>query len=402
MLKIRPEPFGGIVFNTRNGVKLFVDHEGFSTIQNFIKNPSASFTECEKIFLQDFCHTLNLAKRESYLICSKNSYELKNYSFRVLTAPFLVDLQITNKCNSFCQHCYAESSASGSHLSFSDIINVLDNCAQAGVFEIALGGGEPTLHPRLVDILKAARKRNLVCNLATNGKSMNSKLARILAKYCGAVALSIEFLYEDFKKRRGFDFGKFLESVMLLKKAGLRLVFQVTVSCANIYKIKEIARFLSRYKPYGIVFLAYKPLGRGKHFDLPLSVMNNKEVLKEFEKCFIILEKERIKIGYDCCMGSLLTGLTLKNNAEIYGCSATRESIGVNMNLDVLPCSFASKERLGNLRNETLLSIWHNHTTNLFRNKFENKITNNEKCKLCRYRNTCLGGCPIFDLVRCE
>lgn len=402
MLKLRSENFGGLVFNTKNGAKLFVDEKGFITIQDFIKRTKRSFTASEQIFLQNICRQLNLNKKEFYLIHLKPPHKIKNYSFKVLNSPILVDFQITNHCNSNCPHCYAESSSSADHVSFTDIIKVLDNCEEAGVFEVALGGGEPTLHPRLVDILKAAQKRNLVCNLATNGRQLDNRLVQIFAKYCGAVALSIEFLGKDFKKRRGFDFERFLASAELIKKTNLRLVFQITVSQGNLFKITEITEFLSKYEPYGIVFLTYKPVGRGENFDLPLYDMVNNEVLKEFKKCFDILGKKQIKIGYDCCMGNLLTGLNFENKAEIYGCSATRESIAVNTNLDVLPCSFVTGHKLGNLNENDLVSVWHSYQCCLFRDQFEQKIAIDKKCRTCQHKLTCLGGCPVFDLVRCK
>jgi len=230
MLKLRPENFGGLIFNTENGVKLSIDQDGFITTKNFIEKNKRDFTNQQKSFLFDICQKLDLKAKEYYIVNHTNPGNLKHYPFPVLQAPTLVDFQITNYCNLSCPHCYAESSPAAAHVSYADIIRVLDNCQKAGVFEVALGGGEPTLHPNFSQILKACRKRDLVCNLATNGKELNKKMVQLLAKYCGAVALSLEFIGKEFKKRRGYNFKKFLNSVNLIKKTNLRLVFQIARS----------------------------------------------------------------------------------------------------------------------------------------------------------------------------
>ena len=212
------------------------------------------------------------------------------------------------------------------------------------------------------------------------------------------MALSLEFVGLDFEKRRGFKFERFLESAKLLNKVGSKLVFQITVSQSNLDKIYEMVKLISHLKPYGVVFLTYKPVGRGQHFDAPLSVIDHNQVLKNLQSCFKFLNDQKIKIGYDCCMGNLLTSL----GTTVYGCSATRESIAINTNLDVLPCSFTKDIKLGNLHKENLSSIWHNYQANLFRLKLKDKITNDKNCQWCQYNTTCLGGCPVFDLVRCK
>lgn len=401
MIKLRTENFGGLIFNTNNGVRLALDREGFVVTKKFIEQGSDRLSIKQELFLREIVSQLELNQKENYLI---HHWQVKklDYPFSVLNSPVLVDFQITSKCNLACPHCYAQASKFGRHVPLKDIITVLDQCQKAGVLEVALGGGEPTIHPDFVKILKIANQKSLVPNLATNGKAMTKTLAKKLARYCGAVALSIEFINDEFKKRRGYDFNKFLASAKLIKEAGLRLVFQITVSQTNLFKIKKTVKLLSSYQPYGMVFLTYKPVGRAKRFDSPLFNITNKKILAELKKCFSILQDNRIKIGYDCCMGNLLTGLDWEAKGEIYGCSALRESVAVDTNLNVLPCSFVMDQKLGNLKNQDLISIWHSYQSNSFRDKFKQKISQHKICQNCPHKTNCLGGCPAFNLVKCQ
>ena len=247
-----------------------------------------------------------------------------------------------------------------------------------------------------------ARQRHLVCNLATNGKSMTPRLARMLAKHCGAVALSIEFLGEAFERRRGYPFAQWLKAVRLIQRAGLRLVFQLTVSRANLETIAETTAFLAGLKPEGVVFLTYKPVGRGKYFDAVLTGVDPGTVARELQRCFHTLDAVGIRIGYDCCLGNLLAGSGIAGSVEINGCSATRDSLAITMNLDVLPCSFTQQITLGSLRRERLTEIWRNQQTRQFRQLFAQRITNDLSCRACPFKTTCLGGCPVFNLVGCS
>jgi hypothetical protein len=53
----------------------------------------------------------------------------------------------------------------------------LDELERWGAEGVALGGGEPTLHPRLGDLLEAAQGRGLRTGLTTNGRAPRQVLA---------------------------------------------------------------------------------------------------------------------------------------------------------------------------------------------------------------------------------
>jgi radical SAM protein with 4Fe4S-binding SPASM domain len=298
-----------------------------------------------------------------------------------------------------CPHCYAESSKNGRNLSLADMLPVFDQCAEAGVFEIALGGGEPTLHPELEKILGSIRERGIVPNLATNGRELKLKTAKMLAKYVGAAALSVEFTGEDFIKRRGFAFSEWLASAAKLKASGVRLVFQLTVSAANLDNLPAIAERLAVLEPYAVIILTYKPAGRGRDFDAPLSSVSFKKYQGTLKEVFEKLDG-RTRVGYDCCLANALIGWGLSGDDEIQGCSALRSSMAVDINLNAFPCSF-SRSSIGNFKDANLIEIWNGAGADKFRERFSKKIIEDPLCKDCAYKPNCLGGCPEFELVGC-
>ncbi len=87
-------------------------------------------------------------------------------------APELVDLKITDACpfvsREECgKYCYQASQTGGVHADLWAIDRILNALSQLKVFEIAIGGGEPTLHPDFVEILATARDKGISPNFTT-------------------------------------------------------------------------------------------------------------------------------------------------------------------------------------------------------------------------------------------
>ena len=70
-------------------------------------------------------------------------------------APELVDIKITDYCPFGCKYCYQGSTAKGTHAK-TDTINTLSYAlGRMHVFEVALGGGEPTNLHEVLDAKNA-------------------------------------------------------------------------------------------------------------------------------------------------------------------------------------------------------------------------------------------------------
>lgn len=102
-------------------------------------------------------------------------------------APELVDLKITDFCTAGCTYCYQGSTPKGRHADLETVERILDELARLRVFEVAIGGGEPTEHPHFSHILEYARKRGIVPNFSTRnlGWFSRTKLPRDMWGACG-------------------------------------------------------------------------------------------------------------------------------------------------------------------------------------------------------------------------
>ena len=78
----------------------------------------------------------------------------------------LASVEITEQCNNRCPYC--DQPKSERFMPGAQFSNLLGELASDGTGAVALGGGEPTLHPALTDMLEAVRERGLRAGLTTN------------------------------------------------------------------------------------------------------------------------------------------------------------------------------------------------------------------------------------------
>jgi hypothetical protein len=81
----------------------------------------------------------------------------------------LASVEITQRCNNACPYC--DQPKSERDIPIAQFAGLLDELIGEGVQAVALGGGEPTLHPTLSALLKAARERGLRVGLTTNARA---------------------------------------------------------------------------------------------------------------------------------------------------------------------------------------------------------------------------------------
>jgi hypothetical protein len=78
----------------------------------------------------------------------------------------LASIEITQRCNNRCPYC--DQLKADRDMPVPRFVELLDALAAEGVEAVALGGGEPTLHPALPALLTAAHQRGLRVGLTTN------------------------------------------------------------------------------------------------------------------------------------------------------------------------------------------------------------------------------------------
>jgi len=159
-------------------------------------------------------------------------------------------IEVTTRCNLACPVCFADAGG-GYDLSVAQVEAILDRLvATEGQPEVVqISGGEPTLHPQVLDIVAAARDRDIrYVMLNTNGL----RLARE-ADFTNALSAYRPFIYlqfdgvsaETYQTLRGRDLRAIKRQALdNLAQAGVYAVLVVTiVQGVNDREIGDILRF---------------------------------------------------------------------------------------------------------------------------------------------------------------
>ena len=151
----------------------------------------------------------------------------------------LTVVELTDHCNLRCPTCYAASGPERqTHRSFDEVLAMLDTAVrnEGEPDVVQLSGGEPTLHPRLWDILDAAKARpirHLMLN--TNGLRIAQEpgFAQRLATYAPGFEVYLQF---DSLRRnalmdlRGADLRRVHDDALrALEAAGVSTTLVMTV-----------------------------------------------------------------------------------------------------------------------------------------------------------------------------
>ncbi len=180
-------------------------------------------------------------------------------------APELLDIKITEKCpfasntseNSCSKFCYQDSKVNGIESSGVTMYSIANSLSKLNVFEVALGGGEPTCHPDFIDILQSFRSQGIIPNFSTRDLSWlkdDSKWPKILST-CGSFAYSIRSA-EDIINLHELTKNKCAKnkiSVQVVLGTITKDTFEKIIIKAGEYNIR-------------VTLLGYKNTGRGSDF----------------------------------------------------------------------------------------------------------------------------------------
>jgi MoaA/NifB/PqqE/SkfB family radical SAM enzyme len=155
-------------------------------------------------------------------------------------------LQITERCNLHCAHCFLSAGNYGDTMSIGIIRNVvIPKLKDCRVISVTLTGGEPFVHPEIIEIVRLLRNANIRVGVCTNGTSVSQDQMEMLAKI-GNVHLNVSldgFRPQSHGKFRGdkSSFVRTIETIRQLKQ--YQLLQGLLVTSNNLAEISEMQNF---------------------------------------------------------------------------------------------------------------------------------------------------------------
>jgi MoaA/NifB/PqqE/SkfB family radical SAM enzyme len=184
-------------------------------------------------------------------ICSHFEW-LKTCLRRNVSIPVSVEFDITNRCNYDCYNCTWKEfrQKKPDHMTSSDVMKIVESCADAGIKAIVFsGGGEPLLHLKISDAIKLAKKLGLDVGLFTNGLLLKGEVAQSIAECCDWIRINLAAVTPDvYEKYHGVNYRNF-EKVrknltdfnLFVKNTGSQTIVGIG-STVNYENISDVAK----------------------------------------------------------------------------------------------------------------------------------------------------------------
>jgi len=181
-------------------------------------------------------------------------------------------VELTARCNERCIHCYAESDPSRTEfLSLAEIRDVLDAAFDLGRPFVQFTGGDPLIHPHLVEAVAHARSLDPSgIEVYTNGLLLNEALIARLVPLAPRLSFSIyadEPAVHDAITCVPGSWRKTLAAMHRARAAGLEIRAGITLMDENLDGAARMQGFLRQelgLESTDIRFDAVKQTGRGR------------------------------------------------------------------------------------------------------------------------------------------
>ncbi|MBT3386695.1 MAG: 12,18-didecarboxysiroheme deacetylase [Desulfobacula sp.] len=319
---------------------------------------------------------------------------------------------MTRRCNLKCVHCYARSEdiSYDNELNHEQSITMIDDLAEFGVPVLLFSGGEPTVHPRLVEYAQYAVSKGMRAVISTNGTLITKEKAKILKEIgLSYVGISLDGLEETHDKFRGVkgSFKKVMAAIENCQQVGIKVGLRFTINKRNVKDIPGIFDLLEEKNIPRACFYHLVYSGRGS--EIAKEDLSHEETRKVLD-----LIMDRTKDLHDRNLPKEV--LTVDNHADgpyVYqrlldedperaaevlellemneGNNSGRGIGCISWDGEVHPDQFWREKSLGNVKDKPFSEIWTNVDNEFLMKLKEKKKYVKGRCSQCRWLDICGG-----------
>lgn len=330
-------------------------------------------------------------------------------------APLFAVWNFTNRCNLSCIHCYQDSEAAAleGELNLDEKLDLVDQMGRAHMPMLALSGGEPTISPDLLPILRRAKTWGMHTTIATNGTTMTAdRAARLADAGLRYVEISLDSIdparHDEFRGHPGMWEKAVAGARNVVATEGLRLGIAMCVHQGNIDEVPDMIALAEDLGAGCFAHFNFIPVGRGLKMIAGDITPGQREKLlallnKKMQEDGIGIISTAPQLGRMCLVGSPIddgkaacshagagSGVKARVVAKyLGGCGAGRTYVCIEPSGNVTPCVYMPQRVMGNVRDKPLMRIFRE---SVFWDVLNNRDQRLHHCEVCAFKNYC-GGC---------
>ena len=343
-----------------------------------------------------------------------------------LKGPNFAQVDLTNKCNNNCIACWCNSSLlkekrnNEQSLAYEKVIALIDTFKKMGTKEIYLaGGGEPFMHPQILEVIRHIKKKGFICSLNTNFTLIDEKIISELVKlkvdylivslWAGSPS-TYKITHPNKDEITFYKIEQMLKLLARVKERYPRVCITNVISNLNWQDIENMTTFALEVKADAINFAVIDVIP-GMTDRLLLNKTQQCEVLEKIKR---IMDNKKIKERIDFWgIKKFINRLSNpfssqgdydKGLIENIPCYAGWLFSRILANGDVNACLKAHRIPVGNIYIDNFQKIWNSQKQQEFRNRtcvngrkdpFFTYIGNNPETK----EAGCYRSCDDFERI---
>jgi radical SAM protein with 4Fe4S-binding SPASM domain len=401
---IRPEPGGALLFQQETAETALLDLEGLDALYFLLKGELRDYPVFFLSYLRAHRFVVEgpsdgLLERVTEV---RDAAPTTTAPPRALVAPETIHFSVTGRCDQACAGCFY-SARPGSTVTPNDaplelFERVVHQATEARVFQMALGGGEPLLHPRLLDMVRLARQNRIVPNLTTNGNLLTPEVAVALKEAgLGQVQISLNGASEGTNSATRPNFAAAVRAVKACQAMGLRFGLNVLLTRSSLPDLEAVVRLGRQMGATTVNLLRPKPPtteGDWLERESP-TAMDYRQVQAVLERLQNSKSSPETRLTIDASLTFLLTHRSPQAlyRAGVWGCSAARKFVTVTQDGDVLPCSHV---RWSDVHDGDVIGAWYRSAILARFRALEEHM--HGPCRACDHLSLCRG-CPAVVMA---
>ena len=194
-------------------------------------------------------------------------------------------IELTNRCNLRCQHCFDERHAATGDLPLEIIEKVLEEGKGCGIDHLSFTGGEPTIHRRFPEIIRRVCDAGYAFSFVSNGTNfphIYPLLMRHGQSFAGAT-FSLDGAREQTHNRlRGKgSYRSVMQAASICVFKDLPFTFNMILTAQNRHEISEMVSLAKSLGSRGVRFGHLMPTPETATRGLDLSPQERREVEAE-------------------------------------------------------------------------------------------------------------------------
>ena len=190
---------------------------------------------------------ISLFKNKKYKKITSNQILEKNSKARI---PIHGSIELTNKCNLKCIHCYLKGSRKNKNDSWPNLKKYFREIINEGCLFLQLTGGEALTRPDFKKIYLYVRKNGLIPTIMTNATLINDDLIQTFKKYPPYyIKISLygsnAICHDKITGVKG-SFDKSISNIFKLKKEGIRIWINAVILKENFANLSDIIKLIQK------------------------------------------------------------------------------------------------------------------------------------------------------------